>query len=57
MNMTVDQVAENLRKEMVKLTDTDLVIFAKNMGVDTSGLERDEIMDACVALEQYAFTH
>ncbi len=55
--MTVNELAAKLQAEMSKLTFTELKVFATKMGVRCIGLNRREIEDECLALEQYAFTH
>jgi len=55
--MTVNELAAKLQADMTKLTFTELKVFATKMGVRTVGLNRREIEDECLALEQYTFTH
>jgi hypothetical protein len=51
------QVTETLKADMSKLNFAELKVLAETMGVKTRGLNRAEIEDECLALEQYAFTH
>lgn len=53
----ISEVSDILIDEMKKLSFVQLKDFAENMGVDTIGMHLAQIEDACLALEQYVFTH
>jgi hypothetical protein len=55
--MTVADVARDLQSEMNALSLGELILFASDMGVNSSDMARAEIEDACIALEQYTYTH
>lgn len=62
MSLTCEMVEQQLRNEMVALTLPELKRFAIDMGLESQELDeleddRDEIANACVMLELYAFTH
>jgi len=56
--MTCNQIEQQLRAQVAKLTLDQLKRFAVAMGVDVLDEEtREDIVNNCVAAEQYAFTH
>lgn len=55
--MTTKQIEIQIRLEMKPLSDKELLEFAKSMGVLAPSKDRNEIEDACVTAEIYAFTH
>ena len=57
--LTCAMVEQQLRDEMAALTLPELKQFALDMGVDMDEVEEDRaaLVEACVAVELYAFTH
>lgn len=55
--LTCAMVEQQLRDEMAALTLPELKQFALDMGVDEVEEDRAALVEACVAVELYAFTH
>ena len=55
----LELMTHDLKREIGALTRPKLIRFAENMGVklDFSRMNMEEIVDACLASEQYTFTH